>query len=102
MRSLKNGVLEDQDFELYRDHKNILREDIFKLDSLSDYTQVEPLGKFVRIRYDRQHWSKIVFDKNFIIDDYGNFSPTTAMTFSGFMGFSRISKMVPLNYQINI
>jgi len=102
MRSLKEGILKDQDYELYRDHKNITTENVFKLDNLSEYTQVQPLGEFVRIRYDRQHWSKILFDKNFIIDDYGNFSPPTALTFSGYMSFSRISKMVPLNYQIDI
>ncbi|MCB7481405.1 carboxypeptidase-like regulatory domain-containing protein [Christiangramia sediminis] len=100
MRSINKKSLDKQKFDLYKGHNTVSQENILRLDVLKNYTHAKPLVKSIRIRYDQNHWSTMNFEDDFIIDTYGNFSPPNSITFSGEMSQSRISQMVPLNYQL--
>ena len=100
LRALKQKDLKSQDFELYEGRFQKQREEVFRLSSDSEFMKVKPLMKTIRVLYDKNHFSKIHFDKDFYIDDFGNFSPPDALVFSGYIGASRISKMVPLDFKI--
>ena len=102
MRALGNNTLKEEGFQLIKNHQKISSPEIFELKSANNYIQVKPLVEYVSVKFKHRYLSAIIFEEEFIIDNFGNFSPTTSIIFKGHISSSRISKMVPLNYDLNI
>lgn len=69
----------------------------FEIIPRNGFTEIIPPPKFTII-YDEQ-WSEVHAKQNFGIDGLGNYFPWNALKFSGFLGRTGISSLVPLNFR---
>lgn len=103
MRSLADRSLTENKFRIFEKSFQVPSYKYFKITNEGNQTKVNLLKKKLNILYDQFDQSSIQLQNNntkFIIDKFGNYSPTNNLIFGGDMGKKRISNMLPLNYEI--
>lgn len=98
MRSLINHRLKSEKFQLFLKRKEITLNEAISLKEKNGLVESHFKINAIRVCYNEKYWSKIIGQRDFIIDQFGNFSPPDALLFSGYISTKRISEMVPLNY----
>lgn len=68
----------------------------FEIIPRKGFTEIIPPPKFTIIYHNQ--WSEVYAKQNFGIDGLGNYFPWNAVKFSGFLGRTGISSMLPLNF----
>jgi hypothetical protein len=101
MRSLYEDKLANEDFVIF---KNGFKTDAWryiKVTAIED-SDLKQVGIAVRLSvlFDGKHQSDIVPKyESFTVDNYGNFAPIEAISFSGYMGMQRAGDVLPSNFQ---
>lgn len=97
MRALSKKELEAHHFRIFYDKFEVQPYKYFDIQPDADFTKVTMLADKISILHNNQQ-SSIIYKSPFYIDQFGNFTPTRAFSIGGFMGQSRIARLLPLNY----
>ena len=99
MRSLSAQRLIENDFKVYRNGRQVDPFLEFRLKNTNGFVLVNPVSDTLTIRYKKINPSVIKINEDaFLIDGYGNFSPSKSVQFGGVLGRQRVAQMLPLDY----
>ncbi|WP_046755759.1 carboxypeptidase-like regulatory domain-containing protein [Kordia jejudonensis] len=103
MRSLADKKLEENGFQVF--HKGFIVPPYKYFDITKEGLNTKVNMKTVRLTivYDRFHKSFMTVpteNKEFYINEFGNFSPSKELSFGGVFGEKRIGKALPLDYSL--
>lgn len=98
MRSLASQQLVENNFRIFFKSYEVLPYSYFRINQGNDLVEVELLGEKIILVYEPLVQSTIQAEGKFYIDRYGNYTPPQNVLFSGEMSKSRVSQMLPLNY----
>ncbi len=100
MRSLRDGELAKNNFELYHKGFKFFPARYITVSDIKDASQVEIEVGFITVVHNKSSRTDVEFrDQTFTIDSYGNHSPPDQIFFGGNMGDRRMGQMLPLDYE---
>ncbi|MEO1012417.1 MAG: carboxypeptidase-like regulatory domain-containing protein [Bacteroidota bacterium] len=98
MRALSERRLLENDFKVYRNSRQVDPYLEFRLRNTNGFVMVKPVSDSLTIRYKIDRSMMKVNGDAFLIDGYGNFSPSKSVQFGGVLGRQRVALMLPLDY----
>ncbi|GLB52689.1 hypothetical protein NBRC110019_17290 [Neptunitalea chrysea] len=100
IRSLASETLTEQKFGMFKNRFQVNPKDYFTVKDSLNIKFISTTQPKWDILYKKDKQSALEVDKSgFFVDTYGNFTPSNALVFGGYIGRMRFKETLPLDYR---